>query len=94
MGRHGGPPLNGPAILRARLYRGLTQQEVAEQCATLGVDIDRSALSLIENSRVRHPHPKIPPVLAQVLGLQPAQMYKTDGEPDDEEEDEAAALAK
>jgi transcriptional regulator with XRE-family HTH domain len=76
MGKSYAPPLNNEAILRARLYRGLTQQEVAEQCAALDLEIDRSALSLIENGKVKRPHPKIPPVLARVLGLELHEMFK------------------
>ena len=91
MGRYGAPPLDNLAILRARLRKGLTQAEVAEQCAALNVKIDRSGLSYIESGKVRWPHPKIAPVLAEVLGLELDDMFKAEDGSDDEEEDDAAA---
>ena len=89
------PPLDAEAILRARIGKFLTQQEVAEQCAPrcaeLGIKFDRSSLSMIENGRVKRPALRIIPVLAEVLGMDPDEMFKAE-DPEDSgvEEDEAA----
>jgi transcriptional regulator with XRE-family HTH domain len=76
MGRTSAPPLDGEAIRRARLRKFLSQAEVAEQCAQRGVKIDRSGLSLIETGIVKRPALKVIPVLAEVLGLDPEEMFK------------------
>jgi transcriptional regulator with XRE-family HTH domain len=93
MGKTSAPPLDGEAIRRARLGKFLTQAEVAgavhEQCAGLGIKFDRSGLSMIESGKVKRPSLKVVPVLAQVLGMEPAEMFKADdgaGEEDDESE--------
>ncbi len=92
MGRNFAPPLNGDAIRRARLFSGLTQLEVQERCAALGVKLDRSGLSYIENGSVKRPAPKVVKVLSEVLGIEPGDMYKPgDGDEDrDDGEPEAA----
>jgi transcriptional regulator with XRE-family HTH domain len=82
MGRTSAPPLDGQTIRQARLRGFMTQAEVAEkvaeQCAAHDIKFDRSSLSLIENGRLRWPHPKVVPVLAEVLGMTADQMYKND----------------
>ena len=89
------PPLDADAILRARIGKFLTQQEVAEQCAPrcaeLGIKFDRSSLSMIETGKVKRPALRIVPVLAEVLGMEPDEMFKADDSPDEDEEDEAEA---
>lgn len=90
MGRNFAPPLNGEAIRRARLFSGLTQLEVQERCAALGVKLDRSGLSYIENGAVKRPSPKVVKVLSQVLDIDQGDMFKPEGE-DDEDDPEADA---
>lgn len=82
MGKTNAPPLDGGVIRRARLGRFLTQQEVAEQCAALGVKIDRSGISQIESGYVKWPSLKVIPAIAQVLGLDVGEMFHRDDEQD------------
>lgn len=69
------PPLDGEVIRQARTRQFLSQQEVTDRLAGLGVWIDRSTLSNIENGKTRYPPPKMIPVLARVLGLEVEEMY-------------------
>ena len=92
MGKTSAPPLNGEAIRQARVRRFLTQSEVQEQCAALGVDFERSGLSYIENGKVKRPSLKVVRVLAQVLGMEADEMFKAeDGEEDGGDEESEAA---
>ncbi len=72
------PPLDGEVIRQARIRKFLTQQEVAGRLAELGVWIDRSTVSNIENGKTRYPPVKVIPALAQVLGLEVEEMYATE----------------
>lgn len=92
MGKTSAPPLDGEAIRRARLRLFLTQAEVAEQVAELGVPFDRSGLSLIEVGFVKRPRLKVVRALGQVLGLEADSLFMADdgGSKGEEEEAEAA----
>jgi len=97
MGRTSAPPLDGEAIRRARLGKFLTQAEVAgavqEKCSAFGIKFDRSGLSLIEGGRVERPSLKVVRALAEVLELEPAEMFKAGGGPDDGDEDDESEAA-
>lgn len=71
------PPLDGESIRQARIRQFLSQQEVTDRLAELGVEIDRSTLSNIERGKTRHPPPKVIPVLAEVLGLTVDEMFES-----------------
>lgn len=62
-------PINGKAVLRARLLRGWTQRELAERCAELGQPYDDTLISKVERGRVERPGPKVLRVLTEALGL-------------------------
>jgi DNA-binding XRE family transcriptional regulator len=89
------PPLNAKAILRARIRKFLTQQEVAEQvsalCAEGRIKFDRSSLSLIESGSVKRPSLKAVRALAEVLGMEADEMFAPDGDADDDEPEDVAA---
>ena len=91
MGKTSAPPLNGEAIKQARLRKFLTQAEVQEQCAALGIKFERSGLSYIENGKVRRPSLKVVRGLAEVLGMEPAEMFKAEDGEDDSADEEAEA---
>jgi transcriptional regulator with XRE-family HTH domain len=82
MARSSAPPLDGQAIRRARVLKFLTQEEVAAlvagPCAEFGIKFDRSSLSLIENGKVVRPSLKVIPVLAEVLGMKPEEMFASE----------------
>lgn len=69
-------PLDALAIRQGRIRNWMTQAEVAERVTNLGVEFDRSTLSNIENGKTRYPAVKVIPALAQVLGLEVAEMFK------------------
>ena len=75
MWRPSAPPLDGEVIRQARIGKFLTQQEVTDQLAELGVWIDRSTLSNIENLKTRYPPVRVIPALARVLGLEVEEMF-------------------
>ena len=97
MGKTSAPALDGTAIRRARLARFLTQAEVAAQvsalCAADDIKFDRSGLSLIEGGRVERPSLKVVRALAAVLELDPGEMFKAEGDPDEDDDESEAALA-
>ncbi|MEV6122960.1 helix-turn-helix transcriptional regulator [Streptomyces sp. NPDC052077] len=62
------PTATTSKVKRARLIRGLTQQEVAEKCTQRGAPVDESHISRIERM-VYRPRPGLRAVLADVLGL-------------------------
>ncbi|MFZ4143353.1 helix-turn-helix transcriptional regulator [Streptomyces griseoincarnatus] len=55
-------------VKRARLSRGMTQQDLAEKCAEAGVPVDESHLSRIERG-IFTPRPRLRAVLAHLLEL-------------------------
>ena len=92
MGKTSAPPLDGAAILSARLAKFMTQAEVAAQvaalCAPDGIKFDRSSLSFIENGAVKRPSLKVVRALAAVLELKRNEMFKAeDGEGDEDDGD-------
>lgn len=93
MGKTSAPPLDGEAIRRARLRLFLTQAEVAEQVAALGVPFDRSGMSFIESGFVKRPRLKVVRALGQVLGLEADSLFMADDgdSKGNDEEDEAEA---
>lgn len=95
MGKTSAPPLDGEAIRRARLAKFMTQAEVAAQVAALcteeRIKFDRSGLSFIENGAVKRPSLKVVRALAEVLELDAAEMFKAEGDPDDEDDESEAA---
>ena len=98
MGKTSAPPLDGEAIRRARLSKFLTQAEVAAQvaelCAPDGIKFDRSGLSMIESGAVKRPSLKVVRALAQVFGVDAAEMFKAeDGEDESADEDTEAEAA-
>lgn len=92
MGKTSAPPLDGEAIRQARLRLFLTQAEVAEQIAALGVPFNRSGMSFIESGFVKRPRLKVVRALGQVLGLEADSLFMADdGDSDDDEEGDAKA---
>lgn len=83
MGRSSAPPLDGDVILRARLGKFMTQDDVIRGCAERGFDLGQGTLSKIENGRIRWPAIRLIPILADVLGIDASRMFA--------DEDEAAA---
>jgi transcriptional regulator with XRE-family HTH domain len=67
------PPLNGEVIREARLRKGLTQEEVQDECARRGRRVYN--ISRMENGEIRWPTPRILPVLAAVLDLQVGELF-------------------
>ena len=67
------PPLNGEVIREARLRKGLTQEEVQDECARRGRRVYN--ISRMENGEIKWPTPRILPVLAGVLGLEVPDLF-------------------
>ena len=61
------PPINGEVIRDARLSKGMTQEQVQQECASRGHQVFN--LSRMENGDLRWPHPRALLVLAEVLDL-------------------------
>ena len=95
MGKTTAPPLDGEAIRHARHAKFMTQLEVAAQvaelCAADGIKFDRSGLSMIESGSVKRPSFKVVRALAQVLGMEPAEMFKAEDGEDESADEEAEA---
>jgi transcriptional regulator with XRE-family HTH domain len=70
-----GPIINGDVLLRARMRKGLTLRDVAQQCRDLGQDVDFSTLARWEMGGVQVRVPRVLPVLGQVLGLSVDDMF-------------------
>ncbi|MDX2681067.1 helix-turn-helix transcriptional regulator [Streptomyces sp. NY05-11A] len=56
------------SVKRARLRRGMTQQDLAEKCAEAGAPVDESHLSRIERG-IFMPRPRLRAVLAELLEI-------------------------
>lgn len=81
MGKTSAPPLDGKAIRRARIRQFMTQGDVHEGCAAIGVKFDRSLLSYIESGKVKRPSLQVVRGLATVLGLEVDEIFDEDDEP-------------
>ena len=68
------PPLNGEVIREARLRKGMTQEEVQDECWRRGGRRVYN-ISRMENGEIRWPTPRILPVLAGVLDLQVGDLF-------------------
>ena len=62
------PPINGEVIRDARLNKGMTQEEVQQECKRRGHPVFN--LSRMENGDLKWPHPRALLVLADVLALE------------------------
>jgi transcriptional regulator with XRE-family HTH domain len=62
------PPIRGEVIRDARLSKGMTQEEVQQECARRGTPVYN--LSRMENGDTRWPHPRTLLALAEVLALE------------------------
>ena len=61
------PPIRGDVIRCARLSKGMTQEEVQQECARRGSPVYN--LSRMENGGTRWPRPRSLLVLAEVLAM-------------------------
>jgi transcriptional regulator with XRE-family HTH domain len=61
--------VNGRAIYRARLDKGWTLQEVADECAKRGCPVNAHTLSRLEKGKTAQPRPRMIRVLLDILGL-------------------------
>jgi transcriptional regulator with XRE-family HTH domain len=68
------PPIDGDAILAARLAKGMTQEEVQAECFRRGTKVCN--LSRMENGDIKWPAPKVLPVLASVLALEVSDLFE------------------
>jgi len=78
MGRSSAPPVNGKVLRRARLGKFMSQADVLRECAERGVVIDQGNLSKIERGLIKWPALRVIPVLADVVGLKAADLFKAD----------------
>ncbi|MEU4165617.1 helix-turn-helix transcriptional regulator [Streptomyces sp. NPDC026665] len=62
------PNVGTSSVKRARLLRGMTQQDLAQKCANAGAPVDVSHLSRIERG-IFTPRPRLRRVLAELLEL-------------------------
>lgn len=67
-------PVKGEVIQAARIRKGMTLEEVQQECARRGVPVWN--LSRMENGGLRWPHPKVIAVLADVLDLTSDEMLE------------------
>lgn len=70
------PPINGEVLVAARLRKGMTQEEVQDECAKRGRPVNN--LSRMENGGIRWPSPASLPVLAEVLDLEVRDLFAQD----------------
>jgi transcriptional regulator with XRE-family HTH domain len=70
------PPIRGEVIVNARLSKGLTQEEVQQECARRGVPVFN--LSRMENGDIRWPRPRALVVLAEVLDLEVCDLFASE----------------
>ena len=66
--------MNGTALYRARLGKGMTLRDVAAECKRLGVPVDPSNLARAERGLPRGVGPRKIPTLAAVLDLDMAEL--------------------
>lgn len=67
------PPINGEVIREARLRKGMTQEEVQQECAKRGHPVYN--LSRMENGDLRWPHPRALLVLSEALAMEVTDFY-------------------
>ena len=67
------PPIRGEVIRDARLSKGMTQEQVQQECARRGTPVFN--LSRMENGDLKWPSPRTLPVLADVLDLDVRDLY-------------------
>ena len=67
------PAINGQVIRDARLRKGMTQEQVQDECEQRGRRVHN--LSRMENGEIKWPTPRILPVLAAVLDLQVGDLF-------------------
>ena len=72
--------VNGIAIRRARLAKGMTLRDVSAECARLKCPIDASNLARAENNLRGFIGPRKIPVLMEVLGLTIEDLIPDNGE--------------
>lgn len=61
------PPIKGEVIQSARISKGMTLEDVQQECKLRGTPVWN--LSRMENGELKWPHPRTIAVLADVLGL-------------------------
>jgi transcriptional regulator with XRE-family HTH domain len=81
MGKTSAPPLDAKRILRARIAKRLTQDQVCAMCLKHGLEITRGHLSRIETGDVKRPNFQIIDTLAKVLGLNDDEIFADEPEP-------------
>lgn len=69
------------SVKRARLSRGMTQQDLAEKCAEAGAPVNESHLSRIERG-IFTPRPRLRAVLAQLLDIDIEEFDRDNTTPD------------
>jgi transcriptional regulator with XRE-family HTH domain len=67
------PPIRGEVIRDARLSKGMTQEEVQQECARRGTKVYN--LSRMESGDLKYPRPRALLVLAQVLERPVLEFY-------------------
>ena len=72
--------INGSALHRARLVKGLSQRELAKECAQLGHRVSDGEISKYERG-LRTPRPANLKTLADALGVQVADLLHATPEP-------------
>jgi hypothetical protein len=56
------------------MRKGMTQEQVQRECAERGVTLWN--LSRIESGQLKWPHPRVIAVVAEVLELEPDQIFR------------------
>lgn len=64
-----------PPVREQRLRRGWTQEDLAKQCSDAGVHVTHTTISKIERG-AQVPRPKLRAVLAELLGLDIADLER------------------
>jgi transcriptional regulator with XRE-family HTH domain len=72
-------PIDGRAILNARLRKGWTQRQVADRCEELGQRVDDTFISRCERGAAIRPSPRFLPVLATALDLEFDDLFMKEG---------------
>jgi hypothetical protein len=67
------PPVNPEVIREARLRKGMTQEQVQDECHRLGRRVYN--LSRMESGELKWPSPQALPVLAEALGLKVDDLF-------------------
>jgi transcriptional regulator with XRE-family HTH domain len=75
MGRTSAPPLSKEAVRAARLAKFMSQDDVCRACTERGAPLDQGNLSKIENGHITRPSLRLIPVLADVLGKKPEELF-------------------